>query len=183
MVTSEVSSSEHSTVGKQLSDLPMRKGTAAQLQDEAFVMSFVFTVQDVWRSRERIIRKLPRDHLNYQSICRDIRKAFSACLPRDRGLLVGATGKQLRTSISEAAHTFKQSSRLPLSKYTRQIDLGSYSVMEDMMSQIDHPRWGCGSGFGWCCQGTQHYTAGDSLCQQHQMGQRKKSVGSRLGGM
>jgi hypothetical protein len=137
MADSERNPTEHRAAGKHLSDLPLRKVTAAQLQDDAFIQSCVFIAQDVWHSQERIIRKLPKDHPNYNDICQDIKKAFSVCLPKHHGLLVGTTVKQLRKSISDAADALKVSLRSLLSKYTNRIDTGSRSVVESMMSQIN----------------------------------------------
>jgi hypothetical protein len=96
----------------------------------------VFIVQDVWHSQDRIIRKLPRDHSNYNSICREIRQAFSVCLPKRCGLLLGPTVEQLRQSLSDATDVFKDSLRSLVSKYTTHVDTDSYSAVENIMSQI-----------------------------------------------
>lgn len=120
-----------------LFDLPLRKVTAAQLDNEAFVTSFVFMVQDVWHSEERIIRKLPRDHSNYTAICQEIRRAYSICLPKQCGLLLGTTVQQLQQSIAAAADNLRGNLRAIASKYTAMIHTDSLSAVDKLMSQIE----------------------------------------------
>lgn len=77
------------------------------------IQKLVYIVQDVWHSKHRIVRQLPRDHPNYHSCVADLAHVYRQCRPSadEVGLLKSRDPASLSKELKAAAIVFQEDLR------------------------------------------------------------------------
>ena len=79
----------------------------------------MYIVQDVWHSKHRMVRQLPRDHPDYHSCVADLAHVYRQCRPSADGvgLLNSRDPESLFKELKAAATVFQEDLRLLRQKF------------------------------------------------------------------
>lgn len=128
----------HPDNDKPSCSVPLFKVTEVQLKDESFIEQMVFIVQDVWHSKQRIVKQLPRGHANWHACNADLSHVYKQCRPSADGvgMLKGENGEELKKEITQAATQFTASLDDVFRRYSEFVPVRKNSSLSDSISMI-----------------------------------------------